>query len=171
MDKKAEYTKVFDTSSPEWRGDVADNFRFLKTQQDYLNSCLKARGHVFLNEIFDALGMPRTSVGATDGWVKNSKLGTNLIDFGLKNTYQVNNSILLVFNVQGTIYDQLDSPEKKKQAKKDKKKDMARVREILDTRRIEGEEITYAALLENILREYDKYLSLIGKIQELTESA
>jgi hypothetical protein len=73
---------------------------------------LQARGHVFLNEVYDALGIPRSQAGAVVGWVRGQ--GDGYIDFGLFNSENdrardfVNGyerSILLDFNVNGVIYD------------------------------------------------------------------
>ena len=88
---------------------------FLHAQQEYFNNMLRARGHVFLNEVYDALGIQRTSAGSMVGWVmrKDGK-GDNFIDFGIfdgdkprardfVNGYE--RSILLDFNVDGVIYD------------------------------------------------------------------
>ena len=77
-----------------------------------MNDLLNLRGHVFLNEVYDALGIPRTSAGAVVGWVLNGG-GDNYIDFGIydasveKRRDFVNgreSSIFLDFNVDGVIY-------------------------------------------------------------------
>jgi hypothetical protein len=85
---------------------------FLRAQQTYFNNILISRGHVFLNEVYDALGIDRTEAGAIVGWVIGG--GDNKIDFGIfdgenprtrafVNGYE--HSILLDFNVDGVIYD------------------------------------------------------------------
>ena len=53
---------------------------FLRAQQNYWNQMLVARGHVFLNEVYDALGIERTQAGSIVGWVI-SENGDNFIDF------------------------------------------------------------------------------------------
>lgn len=112
VDHYSEYAKFFDEASPEWKKDSEMNLFFLKCQQNYVNDLLHARGHVFLNEVYDALGIPRTRAGAVVGWVMGN--GDDNIDFGI---YELNNerardfvngyerSILLDFNVDGVIYD------------------------------------------------------------------
>ena len=108
------YARFFDELSPNWVRNPEYNLLFLKCQQEYANQMLRARGHVFLNEVYDMLGIPRSRAGAVVGWTL-SKDGDNFIDFGIYNpTFEhrlfVNGgekSILLDFNVDGIIYDQL----------------------------------------------------------------
>lgn len=109
----SQYAKVFDDASPNWVPDAELNLAFLRAQQNYCNDLLKARGHLFLNEVYDILGIPRTKAGTITGWVI-SKDGDNFVDFGL---YSIHNqeasdfvngyeeSIILDFNVDGVIYD------------------------------------------------------------------
>lgn len=109
------YSRFFDESSPQWSKDPETNLVFLKAQQNYFNDLLKAHKHVFLNEVYDALGIPRSSSGAVIGWVLKEG-NHNCIDFGLFNGRRekirdfVNGyerSILLDFNVDGIIYDMI----------------------------------------------------------------
>ncbi len=86
----------------------------LKGRLMYLNDILHTRGHIFLNEVYDALGLPHTAQGAVLGWVEG--YGDADIDFGL---YDPNNencrrfvngrddSILLTFNHCGMILDKI----------------------------------------------------------------
>jgi hypothetical protein len=87
---------------------------FLRAQQCYFNDLLHSRGHVFLNEVYDALGLERSRAGAVVGWVVSKDRGDNFIDFGIFDGDRqavrdfVNGnegSILLDFNVDGVIYD------------------------------------------------------------------
>lgn len=107
------YSKFFDEASSHWQPNPEYNLVFLKAQQNYMNDLLKIRGHVFLNEVYDALDIPRTSAGSVVGWVL-SKDGDNYIDFGIfdknncaarKFVNGTERNILLDFNVDGVIYD------------------------------------------------------------------
>lgn len=109
----SQYARFFDEASPAWVKTPEYNLLFLKNQQNYANDLLHSRGHVFLNEIYDMLGIPRSKAGAVVGWVLSDD-GDNFIDFGIYsidnqeamdfvNGYE--NSILLDFNVDGVIYD------------------------------------------------------------------
>ena len=108
----SDYAKFFDESSNQWSKSPEYNLTFLKCQQNSANDMLKSRGHVFLNEVYDMLGIPRTDAGSIVGWIDGD--GDSYIDFGI---YDVTNykkrdfvngyerSILLDFNVDGVIYD------------------------------------------------------------------
>lgn len=112
-DNVSVYAKFFDPCSSYWSPNQEYNLYFLKAQEKYFNDLLVARGHVFLNEVYDNLGIPRTQAGSVVGWVLgNGK--ENRIDFGLFDGDRervrafVNaneNCILLDFNVDGVIYD------------------------------------------------------------------
>ena len=112
----SEYARFFDASSENFAKDPEYNMMFLRRQQDYANEMLKARGHLFLNEVYDLLDIPRSKAGQVVGWVydKNGNTkGDNYVDFGLYRNDQgtrrfVNGleyNILLDFNVDGVIYD------------------------------------------------------------------
>lgn len=110
------YARFFDETCNDWKRNPEYNRAFLHCQQSYFNNMLQARGHVFLNEVYDALGIPRSQAGAVVGWVLD-KDGDNFIDFGIFDDLtnpQVRDfvngheySILLDFNVDGVIYDKL----------------------------------------------------------------
>jgi len=116
-DESSEYARFFDEYSVRWRSESGLNLYFLKTQQAYYNDLLITRGHVFLNEVYDGLGIPRTKAGAIVGWVKGDPnvdgAGDGYIDFGLYsdlnkafiNGHEV--SVLIDPNVDGVIYDLL----------------------------------------------------------------
>ena len=106
------YARFFDQFSRNWQRGEGYNQLFLQCQQNYANDLLRARGHVFLNEVYDMLGLERTKEGAVVGWVKGN--GDNYIDFGVFEGDQWSamrfvtgdeDSILLDFNVDGVIYD------------------------------------------------------------------
>lgn len=107
------YAKVFDDASDCWVNNAEMNLMFLRAQQTYFNDVLHTRGHVFLNEVYDALNIPRTSAGAIVGWVEDGD-GDNYIDFGLYSIENQENrdflngyetAVFLDFNVDGVIYD------------------------------------------------------------------
>lgn len=108
----SQYARFFDEASIYWSKDPEKNLLFLKSQQNWFNDRLKIKGHVFLNEVYDALDIPRTSAGAVVGWVKGNK--DSFVDFNIfdgkdprkrafVNGYE--RCILMDFNVDGVIYD------------------------------------------------------------------
>jgi hypothetical protein len=115
----SQYARFFDEANVNWDKSPEQNMYFLKMVQNQMNDKLKARGHVFLNEVYDALGFERSEAGQLVGWVWNKdntamEAGDGFIDFGIfdGNDYAkrafVNGderSILLDFNVDGVIYD------------------------------------------------------------------
>jgi hypothetical protein len=78
---KSIYAKFFDELSTHWSKTPEYNLMFLKAQQNFANDLLHSRGHVFLNEVYDMLDIPRTQAGAVVGWVDGQ--GDNCIDFGI----------------------------------------------------------------------------------------
>lgn len=109
------YARFFDELSSSWNHEPEYNYLFLRCQQNYMNDLLRARGHVFLNEVYDRLGIPRSRPGAVVGWVMDGA-GDNFIDFGIFDGHKprardfVNGregSVLLDFNVDGIIYDKI----------------------------------------------------------------
>lgn len=109
-DDLSPYSRYFDSQNPNWNKNRELTMLFIRCQETYLTHLLNSRGHVFLNEAYDALGLPRSKAGQIVGWVLNN--GDNHIDFGLYTStrnieYLVtgDNTIVLDFNVDGIIYD------------------------------------------------------------------
>lgn len=112
----SDYARFFDDGCKGWEKDSEYNLMFVKAQQQYANDLLKANGHLFLNEVYDMLGIPRTKAGQVVGWVYNNEnpVGDNYVDFGIYDLHRekvrdfVNGyerTILLDFNVDGNIWD------------------------------------------------------------------
>lgn len=118
LDGYSEYARFFDEASRNWEKDSELNLMFLRKMQFYFNDLLKARGGapVFLNEVYDALDIPRSTAGQIVGWKwdpSNPNID-NAIDFGIYNVHRQTNrdfvngyepSILLDFNVDGVVLD------------------------------------------------------------------
>lgn len=97
---------VFDDRSPGWTMNPEYNLIFLYQQQTYANDKLRVKGYVFLNEVYDMLGLPRTKLGQIYGWVYSAdKPG---ISFGIdKLGIYESRAIKLNFNVHGNILDMI----------------------------------------------------------------
>ena len=114
----SEYSKFFDESCPGFTKDPEYNLMFLKDQQRYANDLLKSKGYLFLNDVYDMLGIPRTQAGQIVGWIYDEKnpIGDNFVDFGIYDLHKEANRdfvngyervILLDFNVDGDILDMI----------------------------------------------------------------
>lgn len=126
-DSLSDYTFFFDESSPYWEKDGSYNRMFLLAQQQYANDKLRANGYLFLNDVLDSLGIPRTKAGQIVGWIydPDNSNGDNYVDFGIYETYRRDEKsfvkdevmgkkvgkeeyervVLLDFNVDGNILD------------------------------------------------------------------
>ena len=108
----SQYARFFDDSNLNWHKNAEYNLMFLLQVQNYANEKLKAQGYLFLNDVYEMIGIPRSAAGQVVGWIykENNTDGDNYVDFGIykteKNAKFVNgfeNSILLDFNVDGVI--------------------------------------------------------------------
>lgn len=109
------YARFFDESSSSWNKIPSYNQLFLQCQQNYANDLLRSRGHLFLNEVYDMLGLERSKEGAVVGWVLDGN-GDDFVDFGVFRGDEfmgqqfvngAERSVLLDFNVDGVIYDKI----------------------------------------------------------------
>jgi hypothetical protein len=114
----SEYACFFDEYNPNWEKDADINFMFLKSQQQYANDLLIAKGHLFLNEVYDMIGQPRTKAGQIVGWVYDPESDDHdsYVSFGICDIHRENvrdfingyePSILLDFNVDGPILEMI----------------------------------------------------------------
>ena len=106
------YARRFDETHPNWTKNPEMNRFYLKARQAQANDMLKARGHLFLNEVYDMMGFPRTKAGAVVGWLYDPKrpdLGDSYVDFGMYEIQEGEDfesyakSYILDFNVVGDI--------------------------------------------------------------------
>lgn len=104
------YKNSYWSETPEY------NLMFLKAQQQYANDILRAKGRLFLNDVYKMLGLPESKAGQIVGWVYNEEnpVGDNYVDFGIYNNgsdnysdfiYGSDGAILLDFNVDGNIWE------------------------------------------------------------------
>ena len=124
------YARYFNENNMYWSEDPQYNMMFLRQNQNWANDKLISQGYLYLNDVYDALGFPKTKAGQVVGWVydpNNNEHGDNYVDFGI---YDLNvkgyrdemandtiaeerqdfvngyrNSILLDFNVDGNIWE------------------------------------------------------------------
>lgn len=109
------YARLFDECSKCWKSDRGYNVMFIHACEQQANAKLREQGHLFLNEVYDMLGIEPTKIGQVVGWVLGN--GDDFVDFGLfdengiprpTNMYFIDGSepsVWLDFNVDGVIYD------------------------------------------------------------------
>jgi hypothetical protein len=106
-----EFAAWYNEECTAWSKDPQYNKMYLVYQQNYFNDMLRTRGHLYLNEVYDALGIPRTKAGQMVGWVFEDE--NSYVDFGLndpRNAEFINGKTtdaLLNFNVDGVIIDRI----------------------------------------------------------------
>lgn len=113
----SDYARFFDDGCAGWQKDSEYNLMHLRAQQSYANDKLIAQGYLFLNDVYDMLGIPRTKAGQIVGWIyrpEGNSQGDNYVSFGIYDINRQGNrdfvngwerSILLDFNVDGPILD------------------------------------------------------------------
>lgn len=105
------YKKLFDSESNMWEPESETNHLTLRGIQNGCNVDLRARGHLFLNDVYKRLGLPQTTAGQIVGWMWNNEDGDNFVDFGMDgphNEYAFDiNEFWLDFNVDGPIHTKL----------------------------------------------------------------
>ena len=112
----AKYIAVFDRNSPYFRHDDDDaNLTKVRIVQNFANDRLTINGHVFLNEIYDDLGLPRTKAGAVTGWIYDpNNLGDHQIQLGFDLDWRLVkpegiDGFIINPNVQGVILDYVEA--------------------------------------------------------------
>lgn len=122
------YSRLWDENAMEWCANRDIQFLTLRSLENHFNQELNARGVVFLNDVYKALGLPMSKDAALVGWIKDyekpkmAKLaaelrrvpGDGVISFGVFENESPSaraylagddNRVVLDFNVDGVIYD------------------------------------------------------------------
>ena len=79
------YARYFTHGNPMFKGEFSLDVMYLRMKENELNSILEINGHLFLNEAYDHLGMPRTEAGQIMGWRKNNPNGDGYVSLGIFN--------------------------------------------------------------------------------------
>lgn len=120
----SEYSRFFAEGCTGWTKNPELNLLFLRQQQNFANERLKTKGYLYLNEVYEMLGIPKSKDGHVVGWIYDDTDpdNDNFVDFGIYDVWtpneMVNDSrrdfvngfernILLDFNVRGNIYELL----------------------------------------------------------------
>ena len=110
----SQYARFFDESNPYWTKEQEYNLMFLKQMELNANQKLRQNGYLFLNEVYEMLGLTRTKTGQIVGWIydEENPTGDNHVDFGIYKDHVGNRNflngiernVLLDFNVDGDIF-------------------------------------------------------------------
>lgn len=104
MTTKSKYARVYDSSCKDWDKEMEFNVMYLRAQQNYFNDILRARGYVFLRDVYECLGYRTTQTSLFVGWYYDptNTFGDNYIDFDIHKK-EDGSGIELDFNVDGDI--------------------------------------------------------------------
>lgn len=107
---------IAEESSTCWDPNEDYTSQNIAAVQLWANRRLERKGHLFLNEVFDQLGLSRTREGAVVGWLKNGE-GDNYVSFGdfdasiyrvpSDDYTRVDSNFIVDFNVDGVIWDRI----------------------------------------------------------------
>ena len=122
---KHPYSVIFDESNPNWERDSGYNLIFIKNAEDAANRKLRRKGYLFLNDVYDMLGISNTYIGQFAGWVWDPADPSidSRVDFGLYDDYNPQKvaflqgdeySVVLDFNCDGNIIDKIEGIEKRR---------------------------------------------------------
>lgn len=64
--------RVFGPENKNWDPSPIVSRNFLDAVERHMNDRLRWQGHLFLNEVYSALGMPKTRLGAVMGWSRKA---------------------------------------------------------------------------------------------------
>lgn len=109
-----DFARFFDDGCTGWDKNPEFSLTFLKRQQNWANDKLQRQGYLFINDVYEMLGIPKCPGGQVVGWIYDEKnpIGDNFVDFGIYDLYNekkrdfVNGYervILLDFNHDGNI--------------------------------------------------------------------
>ena len=109
----SDFARCFDAGCKGWTKDPEYNLMFVRRMQDYANEKLKSEGYLFLNDVYEMFGFPRSKLAKGIGWLYDeAHPEQNYVDFGIYdlsdpmradfvNGYE--RTVWLDFNVHGSI--------------------------------------------------------------------
>lgn len=111
----SDYARFFDETCLGWERNAEYNLNTLKGVQAWANERLKTEGFLFLNEVYEALGMQKTQAGQVVGWVydESNPDCDNFVDLGIYDVHDMQKrrfvngyekSILIDPNVDGNVW-------------------------------------------------------------------
>jgi hypothetical protein len=121
MDEKlhSPYSRFYTQGCDGWSKDPGQNVTTLWYKRSELNKRLQLRGYLFLNEVYEFLGIAPIREGQYLGWYYDPSDPTlhNKVDFGIYDCHDIlkcnfvngfEDTILLDFNIDGNIVDRFN---------------------------------------------------------------
>lgn len=116
--KLSEYARFFDATCPDYTKSPEHNKSWLLLQQSHANKKLQTQGYLFLNDVYEMLGMAKSQAGQVVGWVydkdREDEDADNYIDFRIGDYYhnarfmnQYESVAVIDPNVDGNILDMI----------------------------------------------------------------
>lgn len=102
------YTNRFDRYSTAWSKDKFQNESTLRGEECWANDRLRLQGYLFLNDVYNRLGLQPTREGQIVGWLFDGE-GDGFVDFGIVDCDTLDgakwddNAFELNFNIDGDI--------------------------------------------------------------------
>ena len=117
--EKSPYARFYAEGCDGWSKDPGANVTTLMSKQAWLNNRLQIRGYLFLNEVYECLGIPLIREGQYLGWYydPNDPTLNNKVDFGIYDGHDIlkcdfvngfENVVILDFNIDGNIVDRFN---------------------------------------------------------------
>ena len=81
----SEFAVCFDETCMGWSKDAEYNKRFLLDVQKFANQRLKEKGYLYLNELYEMIGVPATKAGQVVGWIyeRDDDKGDGYVDLNI----------------------------------------------------------------------------------------
>lgn len=122
QEQPSDYVRYFTPQNLNWEDESDYNEMFLNRRQRYANDLLRTRGYLYLNTVYEMLGVKQSKAGQRVGWryKENNESGDNLVQFKVKKVqipvssdpedgYQ--KAYMIDFNVDGDIFATLPEEE------------------------------------------------------------
>lgn len=115
------YARFFDERSLLYKHDNQTNLRAIMAAQNYANQTLNCRGYIFLNDVYDFLGLDATPEGQTIGWTSLSP--NPYVEISVKEVYStadcagpedlkkdwLTHKLIVDFNPEGDIISKMNA--------------------------------------------------------------
>ena len=114
LSKYSDYARYYEQTNRMWESSMDYNLMYLNQVQATANDRLRGNGFLFLNDVYDDLGLDKTVAGQYVGWIYDAKnpTGDNVVEIK-RQIVEVKNerggydkAIILDFNVDGNILNQ-----------------------------------------------------------------